>query len=551
VLLNFLRFSSMLVPRTLAGGLPPILHCCILVLFLAATSQSSADERSSLRLRSETGDTSRLRTVIAEGLVYVAMNDLASSLTLPAAENASVGKFEIRFSNHRLKFTAGNPFLVITEVSTNAASVFQLSQSVRADEGIYFAPLTGLLQVLELVWPGRLMYDWSEDALISSASPVSPSFDVTGVNIESRLNGYLLTILASRKLTDVEAWLRLDREKWLFVTIANARADTLALGRVKPSGAVRQLLTFQSPTSVQLTFRVAPDVVKAELLNEPGTNNLMVALHTRSEAQQKELEKKRQELIRENLERDRNRWKLDVIVIDPGHGGKDPGTIGVGKTKEKDITLGIALKLGRLIEKNMKGVKVVYTRKTDTFVELYRRTQIANEAGGKLFVSIHCNSTERKPSPQNGFEIYLLRPGKTEDAVRIAEQENSVIQLEEGYKDRYQELTEDNFILYTLHQSAFMKYSEQFAEVAARTMAKHLGIRNSGVKQAGFYVLVGASMPNVLVETGYLSNRSEEKLLRSAAGQQKIADALYRGIREYKKLYEQELTGFEAAGSSP
>ncbi len=541
----------MLVPRTLAGGLPPILHCCILVLFLAATSQSSADERSSLRLRSETGDTSRLRTVIAEGLVYVAMNDLASSLTLPAAENASVGKFEIRFSNHRLKFTAGNPFLVITEVSTNAASVFQLSQSVRADEGIYFAPLTGLLQVLELVWPGRLMYDWSEDALISSASPVSPSFDVTGVNIESRLNGYLLTILASRKLTDVEAWLRLDREKWLFVTIANARADTLALGRVKPSGAVRQLLTFQSPTSVQLTFRVAPDVVKAELLNEPGTNNLMVALHTRSEAQQKELEKKRQELIRENLERDRNRWKLDVIVIDPGHGGKDPGTIGVGKTKEKDITLGIALKLGRLIEKNMKGVKVVYTRKTDTFVELYRRTQIANEAGGKLFVSIHCNSTERKPSPQNGFEIYLLRPGKTEDAVRIAEQENSVIQLEEGYKDRYQELTEDNFILYTLHQSAFMKYSEQFAEVAARTMAKHLGIRNSGVKQAGFYVLVGASMPNVLVETGYLSNRSEEKLLRSAAGQQKIADALYRGIREYKKLYEQELTGFEAAGSSP
>jgi N-acetylmuramoyl-L-alanine amidase len=141
----------------------------------------------------------------------------------------------------------------------------------------------------------------------------------------------------------------------------------------------------------------------------------------------------------------------------------------------------------------------------------------------------------------NGFEIYLLRPGRTEEAVAIASRENAVIQLEEGYKERYQKLTEEEFIIVTMAQSAYMKQSEQFAESAANSMAKRLRIRNSGVKQAGFYVLVGASMPNVLVELGYLSNRNEEQFLRSEDGQDRIADAIFRGVKEYKMKYEQSL----------
>jgi N-acetylmuramoyl-L-alanine amidase len=232
---------------------------------------------------------------------------------------------------------------------------------------------------------------------------------------------------------------------------------------------------------------------------------------------------------------------LDVIVIDPGHGGKDPGAIGVTGTREKDVALAVALRLGRHIETKMPGVKVVYTRKTDRFVELFRRTQIANEAGGKLFVSLHCNSLDKKPSKPNGFEIYLLRPGKTEDAIAIASKENAVIQFEEGYKDRYKELTEEEFIIITMAQSAYMRYSEHFAEVAAGAMASHLQMRNSGVKQAGFYVLVGASMPNVLVELGYISNRKEEQLLKSTKGQDRIAEALFNGIEDYRTVYEKAL----------
>jgi N-acetylmuramoyl-L-alanine amidase len=231
-------------------------------------------------------------------------------------------------------------------------------------------------------------------------------------------------------------------------------------------------------------------------------------LRIRSEAEKKEVERKKQESIKQIFEHRRDRWNLDVIVIDAGHGGKDPGTIGVIGTREKEVTLGVALKLGKLIEKNFKNVKVVYTRTTDQFVELYRRTQIANEAGGKLFISIHCNALH-KPSRMNGFEIYLLRPNRSEEAVAIASRENSVVQLEEGYEERYHKLTEEEFIIITMAQSAYMKHSEQFAECTAASMSKTGQIKNSGVRQAGFYVLVGASMPNVLVELGYLSNKKE------------------------------------------
>jgi len=213
----------------------------------------------------------------------------------------------------------------------------------------------------------------------------------------------------------------------------------------------------------------------------------------------------------------------------------------VSNVREKDVTLAIALRLGRLIQQNLKGVKVVYTRTTDTFVELYRRTQIANEAGGKLFISIHCNSMEQKPSRAHGFEIYLLRPGKTEDAITIAARENASVRLEEGYESRYKKLTEEEFIIVTMAQSAYVKYSEEFAQLTAKSMGTELKIRNSGVKQAGFYVLVGASMPNVLVETGYLSNRKDEKFLKSTSGQKEIASAILNGIRAYKTYYEEAL----------
>jgi N-acetylmuramoyl-L-alanine amidase len=231
------------------------------------------------------------------------------------------------------------------------------------------------------------------------------------------------------------------------------------------------------------------------------------------------------------------KWKLDCIVLDAGHGGHDPGAIGTKGTKEKKVTLGIVLKLGALIKENMPDVRVVYTRKDDRFIELDQRGKIANSAGGKLFISVHCNSSEEKPTKVGGFEVYLLRPGRTDEAMRIAEFENSVIKLEKDYEKRYQQLTDEQFIVINMAQSAYMKYSEHIAELLHREIKKSKIVKSLGVKQAGFYVLVGASMPNVLVESAFLSNLKEEQFLASSEGQAFFARKIFAGIEQYAKDY--------------
>ena len=517
----------------------------ILILFLFTALSVARAERITLRV--QLGDrVVTVRGFDSSGVVFVSVRDYATALSLPWIMSPERKKIEVQLPNLRVKATAESPFLVITDVATSIASVYQVTRSVFVLDSQYYAPASEFIPLLERLSPMGVTLDAETHTLTKESVVPEPRFDLTGLAIEPRTNGYLLTIKVSRKLGSYDAFLSPDG--WLYVTVNDARADTSVLSRFKAADAIRRVLVFQSPTSVQLTFQVSPDIVLADPMIDNQTQDLLIALHTRSAVQKAELERKKQQEQSEKqeetqgkLQRARSRAKLDVIVIDAGHGGKDPGTIGVTGTQEKNVALGVALKLGKLIERNLGNVKVVYTRKNDTFIKLGDRAKIANEANGKLFISIHCNSTEHKPSSANGFEIYILRPGKTDNAIRIAQKENDAIKFEEDYRDRYQELTEESFILVTMRQSAFVRYSEEFAEKASEAMANLLKIQNSGVKQAGFYVLVGASMPNVLVETGYLSNRKEEKDLRSADGQRRIAEALFEGIKRYKEKYEEAL----------
>jgi N-acetylmuramoyl-L-alanine amidase len=229
--------------------------------------------------------------------------------------------------------------------------------------------------------------------------------------------------------------------------------------------------------------------------------------------------------------------KLSVIVLDAGHGGKDPGAIGTNGFREKDATLAIVLKLGKLIEKEFPDIKVVYTRKTDTFIELYRRGEIANKYKGKLFISIHCNSTPEKPTKAGGTATYFLRPGKTDAAIRVAARENAVIEYEKN-TERYAALSDIEFILTSMRSSQDIKFSEKFASMTQKELSKNVGLKNNGVEQAGFFVLVGASMPSVLIETAYISNPKEEKLLSDKDGQQDFAAGILEAIKKFKKTYE-------------
>ncbi|MBK6760261.1 MAG: N-acetylmuramoyl-L-alanine amidase [Ignavibacteria bacterium] len=234
------------------------------------------------------------------------------------------------------------------------------------------------------------------------------------------------------------------------------------------------------------------------------------------------------------------KWSLDVIVIDAGHGGQDAGAEGVNGVYEKTVTLAIARKLRDRLREILPNTKVVMTRDSDVFIELYKRTQIANESGGKLFVSIHCNSMPTKPHPAHGCETYILRPGRNNDAARVASLENASVKFERSTQ-RYSGMTEDQIIIATMAQRSFVRLSESFASAIQKEVKKETPLADRGMSQAGFFVLVGASMPNVLVETGFLSNTTDAEYLASSKGQSALAQSLANAIRTYSASYERSL----------
>ena len=225
-----------------------------------------------------------------------------------------------------------------------------------------------------------------------------------------------------------------------------------------------------------------------------------------------------------------------TLVIDAGHGGKDPGAMNKSG-KEKNINLAVALALGKLVEENCKDVKVVYTRKTDVFVELNERANIANRAKADLFISIHTNATAAKVGPQ-GTETYTLGMHRAADNLAVAKRENSVITLESNYEQKYEGFdpnSSESYIIFELIQDKNMESSVKLAGLIQkqfRTTAKRI---DKGVHQAGFLVLRETSMPSVLVELGYINNANEAAYLTSKAGVNALAKSLYNAFVAYRK----------------
>lgn len=231
-------------------------------------------------------------------------------------------------------------------------------------------------------------------------------------------------------------------------------------------------------------------------------------------------------------------FKVDVVVIDAGHGGKDSGTRGK-KALEKDIALKIALKVGSYIEQNIPGVKVIYTRKNDTYVALDERANIANRNKADLFICIHANSMPGGRAI--GTETYVMGLHKEESNFDVAKRENSVILMDEDYKERYEGFDPDSpesYILFALTQTAYQESSLLFAKKVEDQFRARVGRSSRGVKQAGFLVLWKTTMPSVLIETGFLSHSTEELFLAGAKGQDLIASGIYRAFKEYKSEVE-------------
>jgi N-acetylmuramoyl-L-alanine amidase len=238
--------------------------------------------------------------------------------------------------------------------------------------------------------------------------------------------------------------------------------------------------------------------------------------------------------------------QVKTVVIDPGHGGKDPGCHG-DFAHEKDICLAISLKLGALIEKHYSDVKVVYTRKTDVFVELHNRAKIANDNHADLFICIHVNAGG--DGKAYGTETWVMGLHKTETNLAVAKRENSVIEYEDDYQKQYEGFDANSVegsILFSLYQSAYMSQSILFASKVQEEVKSHADRHDRGVRQAGFLVLVYTAMPAVLIETGFATNPAEEKFLASKSGETKMAESIFQAFANYKK----EIEGDKYAGMS-
>ena len=230
----------------------------------------------------------------------------------------------------------------------------------------------------------------------------------------------------------------------------------------------------------------------------------------------------------------KDKIKFDTVVLDAGHGGEDVGTHHNG-VYEKNVVLTIAKKVGGYINEYLPDVNVVYTRKDDRLIDLYERGPIANRAEGDLFVSIHANAVPSAPSA-HGTETYFLGLERSKTALRVMERENTVVNPDGDNETK--KLTQEDLIIYELANSGYIQNSQKLAAMVEQQFKNRANRKSRGVKQARFVVLYQASMPAILVETGFISNPSEAKYLTSDYGQNIIASAIFRAIRDYKEQFE-------------
>ncbi len=234
--------------------------------------------------------------------------------------------------------------------------------------------------------------------------------------------------------------------------------------------------------------------------------------------------------------------KKFTLVIDAGHGGTDAGAVGK-ITKEKKINLDVALVFGRLVERNCPDVRVIYTRKTDVFVPLHKRADIANRAKADLFISIHTNALPRGRISR-GLETYTLGMHRAADNLDVAKRENSVILIETDYKQRYQGFdprSSESYIMFEFMQDRNMAQSVELAKCVQRRACASSGRQNKGVKQAGFLVLRETSMPSCLIELGFISTPDEERFLDSSNGVERLGRGIYQAFLDYRGKYDKNI----------
>ncbi|MCK4607095.1 MAG: N-acetylmuramoyl-L-alanine amidase [candidate division Zixibacteria bacterium] len=500
--------------------MPTILRTAIcavtlsLILLIPALATETVDVTIS-------GETQKIHSFHENKITYVSYSELVE--LLGGTLDWEIVGHQVSYIEgvNRFDFVLGSPFFKLNNKTYN------LTYPAIYRDGQLFLPIETFCPFLNGALPQKVT--WSTET--SGLRIDSQYFNVTDLTVSPKANGLLIEVLMT---TSLPYEIYLTEGNWLNISITEARINSSRILSRRDPRTMYKLTTHQAAGSGQISMRLRRNVEKwsHKLAYDPPRIQISIA-DTRFAFDSADSQPQ--------VGPDD---KIDVIVIDPGHGGGDYGAIGPGGTREKDVVLDISRELARLIRKD-KQFKVIMTRDRDKTMTLEQRADIANTAGADLFISVHANASTK--SRVRGWNVFFLAPAKNDSARAVAQFENSVFLREQSTLEDHREVPDDELtdnpiltILNEMIMTEFQVESHDFAMMAAREFRRRLKIPARGVDQAGFFVLNMVFTPSVLIEAGFISNKKEERLLKSSKYQKQVAAALYDAIKKFKAKYEQK-----------
>ncbi|NOZ61721.1 MAG: hypothetical protein GXO74_08560 [Calditrichaeota bacterium] len=494
------------------------LHTYLLLIFCIVSFRLNGVIAQSITVIHADGSVhAGLRTESFQNALFVALEDFADIFNAPVYYDSTRLVSSVHIAKKKIAIAPLNSFLMVDN------RCYQLPVATKFFRGKMYVPLSYFFEIVNREFPGKIKYDPNKKTLSILKPIYSKKPNIRDIDIEQKLNGTLIAVVANKNFTEADISLR-ARHRWLYLDIYGGIVDSLQLYAEYQQGMVARIVPSQvSNELAQIGFRLRDKIVEKNFML-PSPRKIIITVKTKRDVSDE---------INRVIEQEKKKWLIDKIVIDPGHGGRDPGAIGAHGIYEKNVVLAIAKYLRDYLVNGL-GVTVLMTRDSDRFVELKERPKFANRNQAKLFISIHANSNPQKSL--RGVSTYFLGPDKSNEAREVAQFENSVIKYEN--KSNYSDMTNEQFILSAGAQSMYTKESEDLAGMVQETIMEQCGLQNRGVRQANFYVLWGASMPNVLIETAFISNSREEKLLRTPSFQKKLAYSIYVSVKKFKEKYE-------------
>lgn len=442
---------------------------------------------------------------------------------------------------------------------TQSLSATHLSRTVEFNEtrvniafparmirGAMYVPVDTILPLVSRMIQTGLAWNAGKSGIVSPQTISA----ITGIVLEERAQGTLIRVSLSKPL---KYRAELTDRKWLILTFPDGTISPNIGFSSPPVGMVLDSRYLQRETDVQLSFRISDDFEKYDISQSENSDDMLVSIRRKRPVPAAKPVNTPAKVIEQATKTDVSKpgdsfftedsWRIDTVIIDPGHGGRDSGAIGPKGTKEKNVVLAVSKELKRLFDERGE-LNAVMTRSNDSFISLYQRAKIAKRNNGKLFVSIHANASRNREA--HGVEVFFLSAAKTADARSVAERENAVVTYEEDPSYSRRMLDENgllNEIQKDMASNVFLKESQDLCSVLLDTTVPATRQFNRGVKQAGFYVLAGTqpAMPSILFEIGFISHPNEERMLNRVSHQKRLARAIYDAVIAFKDRHERGL----------